>query len=84
MLLYRPIAKGSTSREPHFEHFHRSQRSEASVHGRCLSMSSSIGQECLCPQALHRTPMVSIFLWSWSEASDTSQASRDFSTMALV
>ena len=30
---YRPIAKGSTSREPHFEHRHRFHRSETSVHG---------------------------------------------------
>ena len=45
------------------------------------SMSSSIGHECLCPQPLQRTPMIAILRWSWSEASDTSQVSRDFLAM---
>jgi hypothetical protein len=35
-------------------------RKPATVHGRCRSMRSSIGHECLCPQALQRTPMIAI------------------------
>jgi len=55
------------------------------LHGTALRPSSpfqqivsSIRQERLCAQALHRSPLVPIFLWSGSEASDTSQASRDY------
>ena len=81
---YCPTAKGSTSRKPHLEQRHRFHRSETSAQGLWRAMSSSTGHECPCPHPLHWTPMVPIFLWSWSEASDTSQASRDFSSMALL
>jgi hypothetical protein len=79
---YRPIAMGSTFREPHFEHRHRFHRAETSAQGLWRSISSSIGQVCLWPQPSQRTPMVAILRWCWSEASDTSQVSRDFSAMA--
>ena len=35
LLCYRPIAKGSTSREPHLEHRHRRRRSATVVRGLC-------------------------------------------------
>ena len=60
MHTYPPIAKGSTFREPHFEHLHRRRSSETVVHGLYWAMSSSIGQVCLWPQPSQRTPMVAI------------------------
>ena len=79
---YRPIANGTTSREPHLEHFHRRASSTTVVQGLCWTTSSSIGHRCLWPQPLQWAPRVATLRGCWSAARDTSQVSRDFSSMA--
>jgi hypothetical protein len=77
-----PIAKGSTSPEPHSEHFHRRASQATVVQGLWSAMSSSIAHRCSWSHRVQRAPIVATLRCCWSAARDTSQVSRDFSSMA--
>src|SRR5215472_10550801 len=77
-LCYRPIAKGTTSREPHLEHLHRRASQATVVQGLWSALSSSIAHRCSWSHRLQRAPIVATLRCCWSAARDTSEVSRDF------